>query len=255
MGSGPQRRGSLGTSYVSSGSTSGMSDLLNDDERWSWKGSFESALAIGDLKITNKRKSITNEGHPNEMFANVDQVGLKQHQPGSPSASQGSRRSSRGSSAAGSQRSSRPKPERMRKKDSDSEEDSISTVIHPPSVQSARFGRRPEDSNRFNSQYSSSDSSMTLPARQSTNSLPRMGTSAIQKTKKVNSGVNNESEFPSPTNIVTNTLSASARSARYKPPGYKPAPARKVSPSALSSRKSSTESFVKFTGRKDVSHI
>ena len=37
------RRGSLGQV---SGSSVGSSDMLNDDERWSWKGSFESALAI-----------------------------------------------------------------------------------------------------------------------------------------------------------------------------------------------------------------
>lgn len=198
------------------------------------------------MKIANKRKSMSSEGHHNEMFPNIDQA-VPKHQPGSPSASLGSRRSSRGSSAAGSQRNSRPKPERIKKRDSDSEEDATSTVIQPP-IQSARFGRRPDDGSRFAMPYT--DSSMTS-SRQSTNSLPRMGTSAIQKTKKVNSA-NIESEFPSPSNIVTNSLSVSARSARYKPPGYKPAPARKVSPTAISSRKSSTESFVKFTGKENI---
>ena len=38
------RRGSLG--QVSGSGSIGSTDLLNDDERWSWKGSFESALAI-----------------------------------------------------------------------------------------------------------------------------------------------------------------------------------------------------------------
>merc|ERR1711963_1077497 len=46
------RRGSLGQV---SGSSVGSSDMLNDDERWSWKGSFESALAIEDK--TNKNYS------------------------------------------------------------------------------------------------------------------------------------------------------------------------------------------------------
>ena len=61
---GSQRRGSLGLGHAAhSGSSSGMSDLLNDDERWSWKGSFESALAVGEPKTVNssKRKNVSNK--------------------------------------------------------------------------------------------------------------------------------------------------------------------------------------------------
>merc|ERR1712141_979041 len=48
------RRGSLGQV---SGSSIGSSDhLLNDDERWSWKGSFESALAIEAKKKEDEQQ-------------------------------------------------------------------------------------------------------------------------------------------------------------------------------------------------------
>jgi len=65
----------------------------------------------------------------------------------------------------------------------------------------------------------------------STNSLPRLGTSSIQKTKTSSSTLLNSSgSGPSqPSNIATSTQGG-VRSARYRPHGYKPPPTRKMSP-------------------------
>jgi hypothetical protein len=48
------RRGSLGLGSAGSSSSGQVSDLLNDDERWSWKGSFESTLAM-EAAAKNKK--------------------------------------------------------------------------------------------------------------------------------------------------------------------------------------------------------
>ena len=55
------RRGSLGQVSGSSLNTE-VSDQLQED-RWSWKGSFESALAMESVKNQNKQKSITGRVH------------------------------------------------------------------------------------------------------------------------------------------------------------------------------------------------
>ena len=255
-----QRRGSLGLGHaIHSGSSSGMSDLLNDDERWSWKGSFESALAVGETKP--KRKSVTSSTEQTvpEIFSSVEQISLKQPQGRtSPTASQGSRRSHR-SSVTGSARSNKPKAPKIVK---EFESDEESTQIYPPTVQSARFGRRtsaPEQPE----QPTPTTVTVTTSARHSTNSLPRLGTSAIQQVKNSNSmrkvsapqpPHQHESDYEGlrgPSNIVTSMAGGpSVRSARYRPPGYKPPPVRKMSsPSAPHSRKSSTDSLVRYTGR------
>ena len=282
-----QRRGSLGLGHaIHSGSSSGMSDLLNDDERWSWKGSFESALAVGETRTSNghsgKRKSVTSsDNNVPEIFSSVEQISLKQPQQqqqqfggrGSPTASQGSRRSNR-SSVTGSVRSNKvtksAKSSSNNRKDSESEEES--TQIYPPTAQSARFGRRssiPEEvkvvvSPTTTAAAAATTTSVTVtpPVRHSTNSLPRLGTSSIQQknARKLSaqqqqqqqheSEVNSEA-VKGPSNIVTSSsmAGASVRSARYRPPGYKPPPIRKVSPSAPQSRKSSTDSLLRYTGR------
>ena len=282
---GSQRRGSLGLGHAAhSGSSSGMSDLLNDDERWSWKGSFESALAVGEPKTVNssKRKNVSNNvpssvdnnnggngngngGH--EIFSSVEQISLKQpsqqqhhfNSRGSPTMSQGSRRSNR-SSVSGSVRGNNNKVNKPVKKDSESDEES--TQIYPPTAQSARFGRRSsitEDTSTPTSSTAISTATLTMTStssasRHSTNSLPRLGTSSIQQ-KKINIKVS-ESELEhassrGPSNIVTSTAASGpgVKSARYRPPGYKPPPIRRISPSAPQSRKSSADSLVRYTGR------
>lgn len=274
-----QRRGSLGLGHaIHSGSSSGMSDLLNDDERWSWKGSFESALAVGETKTSNghsgKRKGVTAiDNNVPEIFSSVEQISLKQPQQqhsggrGSPTASQGSRRSNR-SSVTGSVRSNKVnnKPAKSsvssNRKDSESEEES--TQIYPPTVQSARFGRRssiPEEVKVVANPTTTTSTTVTVtpPVRHSTNSLPRLGTSSIHQknARKLSAQQQQESEVNSevvkgPSHIVTSTSmagAASVRSARYRPPGYKPPPIRKVSPSAPQSRKSSADSLLRYTGR------
>ena len=290
-----QRRGSLGLGHaIHSGSSSGMSDLLNDDERWSWKGSFESALAVGEnIKSNNghgKRKSVTASETVPEIFSSVEQISLKQPQQqqpqqlpqqqhqqqqstggrGSPTASQGSRRSNR-SSVTGSARSNKVKPPRATaaaRRESESDEESVQ--IYPPTAQSARFGGRrssiPDESKLVAApSVTSSVTTVTVTpssssSRHSTNSLPRLGTSAIQqKNRKVSAQESDlEAAARGPSHIMTSTTTVSglsARSARYRPPGYKPPPIKKTAPSAPSSRKSSTESFVKFTGRSFLSFL
>jgi hypothetical protein len=253
-----QRRGSLGLGHVAhSGSSSGMSDLLNDDERWSWKGSFESALAVGEPKNgSTKRRSVVSNDGP-EVFSSVEQISLKQPQQqqhqqhsggrSSPTASQGSRRSNR-SSVSGSVRSNKvAKPE--------SDDDALH--IYPPTAQSARFGRRPSIPEEA-APTSAATATLASSAvnRHSTNSLPRLGTSAIQQQKKnapkPPPEIGESESARAPSNIMTSVAGNSVRSARYRPPGYKPAPVRKVSPSAPPSRKSSTDSVVRYTGRSTL---
>ena len=61
------RRGSLG--QVSGSSNGQVSDLLNDDERWSWKGSFESALALPGNKSMNQPE--TNQTTPTQKVTSA----------------------------------------------------------------------------------------------------------------------------------------------------------------------------------------
>ena len=158
------RRGSLG--QVSGSSNGQVSDLLNDDERWSWKGSFESALALPQ-KASEQQPATTQKVT-----------------------------------------SARFKP---------------SMVVDP-------------DKNY------------------STGSLPRLGTSSIKKPQTIEtSEATLELSVPpkkpvNPTNIATNVNSGPPRSARYRPHGYRPPPARKTSPS---SRKSSVDNG-KYTGRNFI---
>merc|ERR1719330_407944 len=76
-----QRRGSLPRGQLEllqspHSSSSGVSDILGDDERFSWKGSFESALAADSrtrLSIEAKRRSIGSDCN-SEIFSSVEQV-------------------------------------------------------------------------------------------------------------------------------------------------------------------------------------
>ena len=61
------RRGSLG--QVSGSSNGQVSDLLNDDERWSWKGSFESALALPGSMKSNSQSQLEQHHHQNNNQA------------------------------------------------------------------------------------------------------------------------------------------------------------------------------------------
>merc|ERR1712123_102886 len=160
--------------------------------------------------------------------------------------------------------------------DSDSDDASGSISSSVRSSISSRYGRRSsvpettvlarlsEDSPPHSPPPRTIPSSATsitisgLPStrQHSTNSLPRLGTSAIQKSKSTSTTLitSSTTSAPSqPSNIATSTQGG-VRSARYRPHGYKPPPTRKMSPaSGGPSRKSSADSIGRFN--EDASEI
>ena len=241
-----QRRGSLPRGQLesapSNSSGSGMAD--HDDERYSWKGSFESALASDSrtrLSIEAKRRSIGSDSNC-EIFSSVEQMsgshqGSRASLIPSRSPSQSSKRSLKSSlpnsrsslhisksekdiAARNSEFSITPtelstKPSTQ---DSDSDDNSGSISSSVRSSISSRYGRRSsvpettvlarlsEDEDRPEKPVRTSipNASASVSVRQhSTNSLPRLGTSAIQKSK---SSTLISSAAPSqPSNIATST--------------------------------------------------
>merc|ERR1719270_3326563 len=284
-----QRRGSLPRGQLEMiqaqghSASSGVVGDHMDDERFSWKGSFESALAADPrtrLSIEAKRRSIGSDCN-SEIFSSVEQMGSKSSLVPSRSPSQSSKRSLKSSlpnsrsslhmsrsekdiahaHARGlSELSSTPTSEV--KHESDSDDQSLSSSVR--SSVSSRYGRRSsvpetqilarlsEDSPPRSPSppppviLTSTTTSLTSARQHSTNSLPRLGTSSIQKTKTSTSTLLNSSSMsgPSqPSNIATSTQGG-VRSARYRPHGYKPPPTRKMSPaSGGPARKSSTDSL------------
>merc|ERR1719228_1629857 len=151
--------------------------------------------------------------------------------------------------------------------DSDSDDASGSISSSVRSSISSRYGRRSsvpettflarlsEDSPPHSPPPRTIPSSATsitisgLPStrQHSTNSLPRLGTSAIQKSKSTSSTMITSVAPSQPSNIATSTQGG-VRSARYRPHGYKPPPSRKMSPASggPGSRKSSAHSIGSF---------
>ncbi|XP_071747150.1 uncharacterized protein [Lepeophtheirus salmonis] len=80
--------------------------------------------------------------------------------------------------------------------------------------------------------------------RHTTNSLPRLGTSSIQKSRI-------PSEVPSTNGNSNGPISGPAKSARYRPPGAKPLPPRKISPSIITSS-SSIGSIRKYSSESGI---
>merc|ERR1719412_3221587 len=284
-----QRRGSLPRSQLDLGpahhsaSSGGVADMGTvDDERFSWKGSFESALAADPrtrLSIEAKRRSIGSDC-ASDMFSSVEQMdrtGSKSSLAASRSPSQSSKRSLRSSlpnsrSSLHTSRSEKDIASNMARAqaevssstptsevklstthDSDSDDQSAGSSSVRSSM-SSRYGRRSsvpeaqvlarlsEDSAPGSGSGSpvppatSAAAAVTISSARavsghSTNSLPRLGTSSIQKTKTSSSTLLNSSgSGPSqPSNIATSTQGG-VRSARYRPHGYKPPPTRKMSP-------------------------
>ena len=327
-----------------SGSSSGVSDLVNDDERWSWKGSFESALAPAPTDQNTKR---SRSGSSATMMSNEQ----KKRHSGSTGAIHNSpsidksndhmdeKIGLRGvdrSQAAGNSCSKRASAKTTTSrgqthKDIDTPavncgqvdeplEAEIVPAFNSSKVQSARYrnsNRAPMYENNVgggppttykstatatlaspsNSSISSSNTTSTqnmgsAPSARhhSTNSLPRLGTSAItQKRSTKNSEQGTGMMTPrtvspdtlpaghltssyKPSTIITTTaavtLSTSStsnaapehsdmanqsqlKSARYRPPGYRPSPSRKTS---ASSRKTSADSTgsSKYTGKEHM---
>ena len=166
-----QRRGSLPRgqleSVPSNSSGSGMAD--HDDERYSWKGSFESALASDSrtrLSIEAKRRSIGSDSNC-EIFSSVEQMagshqGSRASLIPSRSPSQSSKRSLKSSlpnsrtslhisksekdiAARNSELSTTPTSElstKLSTQDSDSDDNSGSISSSVRSSISSRYGRR-----------------------------------------------------------------------------------------------------------------
>jgi len=167
-----QRRGSLPRGQLESvpshSSGSGMAD--HDDERYSWKGSFESALASDSrtrLSIEAKRRSIGSDSNC-EIFSSVEQMTGGSHQGSraslipSRSPSQSSKRSLKSSlpnsrsslhisksekdiAARNSEFSTTPTSElstKLSPGDSDSDDNSGSISSSVRSSMSSRYGRR-----------------------------------------------------------------------------------------------------------------
>ena len=244
-----QRRGSLPRGQLdlvpSSSSGSGMAD--HDDERYSWKGSFESALASDSrtrLSIEAKRRSIGSDSNC-EIFSSVEQMsgshqGSRASLIPSRSPSQSSKRSLKSSLpnsrsslhisksekdiARNSEFSTTPTSElstKLSTQDSDSDDNSGSISSSVRSSISSRYGRRSsvpetqvlarlsEDEDRPEKPARTtipSNASGAVSVRQhSTNSLPRLGTSAIQKSKSTSSTMITSVAPSQPSNIATST--------------------------------------------------
>ena len=245
-----QRRGSLPRGQLdlvpSTSSGSGMAD--HDDERYSWKGSFESALASDSrtrLSIEAKRRSIGSDSNC-EIFSSVEQMTGGSHQGSraslipSRSPSQSSKRSLKSSLpnsrsslhisksekdiTRNSEFSTTPTSElstKLSAQDSDSDDNSGSISSSVRSSISSRYGRRssvPET--QVLARLSEDEDKPEKPARttipsnasgaasvrqHSTNSLPRLGTSAIQKSKSTSSTMITSVAPSQPSNIATST--------------------------------------------------
>ena len=242
-----QRRGSLPRGQLEPGhsASTGVSvaDHL-DDERFSWKGSFESALAADPrtrMSLEAKRRSIGSDCN-SEIFSSVEQMdrsGSKSSLIQSRSPSQSSKRSLKSSlpNSRSSLHMSRSEKDitnsrntvelstptsdiKLSHQDSDSDEQSVSSSVR--SSVSSRYGRRssvPEAQvlARLSEDSPGSGSPSPVPVpvvsvtgatrQHSTNSLPRLGTSSIQKSKASSSTlINTTTLAPSqPSNIATTT--------------------------------------------------
>ena len=302
-----QRRGSLGhvktqlESLQSHSSSSGVSDIVNDDERWSWKGSFESALAMdsqstrssssrlaaadskrrsiasaesssGEQQVDNGKQHSASSGLVNPNRSSSSSQRSKWVPPGSrlaPSAASAINQSSDSvpSSEASSRRSNVGAAPAMGNFNSDSESESnahqLSSRFQPirrGSVPAESSTTLPRDSSnpakQQQQQYQHHQDHQLQSVRQhSTNSLPRLGTSAIKKTRAVpviassantsstsssgGGGPPHQSQIMTSTATVTlaGSLSAGPRSARYRPPGYKPVSSSTSCASALVANK------------------
>ena len=231
---GESRRGSLPRGHLdlnpNSASTGGVSEQF-DDERFSWKGSFESALAADPrtrLSIEAKRRSIGSDCN-SEIFSSVEQMdrsGSKSSLVQSRSPSISSKRSLKSSlpnsrSSLHVSKSEKELTGRTGGGDSDSDEQSVSSSVR--SSVSSRYGRRSSvpEASQVLARLSEDDPSppptpvttsiQIISSRQhSTNSLPRLGTSAIQKSKTTSTILNSSPSQPS--NIQTSTQGESSPS-------------------------------------------
>ena len=216
-------RGQLELTQQNSASSGGVAGEHYDDERFSWKGSFESALAADPrtrLSIEAKRRSIGSDCN-SEIFSSVEQMdrsGSKSSLVQSRSPSISSKRSLK-SSLPNSRTSLHVAKCEKGPADSDSDDHSVSSSVR--SSVSSRYGRRssvPEAQVLARLSEDSPPASPTPPpppattttsiqiiaSRQhSTNSLPRLGTSAIQKSKTTSTILNSSPSQPS--NIQTST--------------------------------------------------
>ena len=327
-----------------SGSSSGVSDLVNDDERWSWKGSFESALAPAPTDQNSKRSRsgssatmISNEQkkrhsgstgaiHTSSSIEKSndhmdEEIGLQDVDRSQAAGNSSSKRASAKTATSRGQthKDISTPPVNCGQVDEPLEAE-IVPAFNSSKVQSARYrnsNRAPMYENNVgggppttykstatatlaspsNSSISSSNTNSTqnmgsAPSARhhSTNSLPRLGTSAItQKRSTKNSEQGTGMMTPrtvspdtlpaghltssyKPSTIITTTAAvtlstsstsnaapehsdmanqAQLKSARYRPPGYRPSPSRKTS---ASSRKTSADSTgsSKYTGKEQI---
>ena len=248
------RRGSLPRGQLhlaaSHSASSGVGEQNNglDDERFSWKGSFESALAADPrtrLSIEAKRRSIGADSN-SDIFScssveQMDRSGSKSSLTQSRSPSQSSKRSLKSSlpnsrSSLHASRSEKDIATNQRPAetsdlktssvpDSDSDDHSLPSSVR--SSISSRYGRRssvPEAQVLARLSEDEAPSPVNSPPPQAaptkaprssvasggqisghnTNSLPRLGTSAIHKTKSSSSTLLN-SGASQPSNIATST--------------------------------------------------
>lgn len=243
-----QRRGSLPRGQLESVPSNSSGSGMADEDRYSWKGSFESALASDSrtrLSIEAKRRSIGSDSNC-EIFSSVEQMagshqGSRASLNPSRSPSQSSKRSLKSSLpnsrsslhisksekdiARNLEFSTTPTSElstKLSTQDSDSDDNSGSISSSVRSSISSRYGRRSsvpettvlarlsEDEDRPEKPARTtipSNASGSVSARQhSTNSLPRLGTSAIQKSKSTSSTMISSMAPPTqPSNIATST--------------------------------------------------
>ena len=222
---GEARRGSLPRGHLdlvhNSASSGGVAEHF-DDESFSWKGSFESALAADPrtrLSIEAKRRSIGSDCN-SEIFSSVEQMdrsGSKSSLIQSRSPSISSKRSLKSSlpNSRNSLHVSKSEKElTARTGGGDSDSDSVRSSV------SSRYGRRSSVPEAQALARLSEDSPSPPPpsvttsiqiisSRQhSTNSLPRLGTSAIQKSKTTSTILNSSPSQPS--NIQTSTQGQSS---------------------------------------------
>merc|ERR1719350_1649981 len=198
------RRGSLG--QVSGSSIGNSTDLLNDDERWSWKGSFESALAIEAKKKEDEQQHHQQQQvHHSQPDVNKQLTGSSKQQP---------------------------QPQRV-----------TSARFKPAMVQDLH---QSEDNNKASgmSQAGKNYSTSSLP-RLGTSSIKKhqQPPPTIEHTSEATLEL---SVPPKKVSLSSNIMTTTAnnhppRSARYRPHGYRPPPTRKNS--SPSSRKNSVDSI------------
>ncbi len=238
------RRGSLGQKFDSHhSSSSGVSDLINDDERWSWKGSFDSALATGERAASARLRRSGDASSHEQVHDSRSSLSSRQQQHKQQLQQQQKRTSN------------------VAEEDYDSESEQASSMKRRGSVPEIALVEEASGSSSQSSTLSSRDQGgYSLSARHNTNSLPRLGTSAIKKTKAAAPNPTQSSSTSGggpatlagslaagPSGVVTAPGAAGARSARYKPPGYKPPPTRKISPAAVG-RESPSRTFGRYQG-------